>query len=103
VELIKFGPSGARVRVAGTGGGGCGQRLIPKQDGQCRTENYNPALNILMSLTRQEIAILCFLLAAVITGGIVRLCRKGWTPPPNPPSISAPSAGNEKSAPSPSS
>ncbi|HWB02427.1 MAG TPA: hypothetical protein VG796_05335 [Verrucomicrobiales bacterium] len=51
-----------------------------------------------MSLTRQEIAILCLLLAAILTGGIVRLCRKGWTPPQSAPSITAPASGDETPA-----
>ena len=53
-----------------------------------------------MNLTFREILILCFLLAAVVTGGIVRLCRKGWTPPQSAPSITAPAPGVESPAPS---
>ena len=43
-----------------------------------------------VNFTRQELSLICLLLAAVITGGIVRLCRKGWTVPPVPPSITEP-------------
>lgn len=33
-----------------------------------------------MHLTKKEIAIILALLIALITGGAVRLCKKGWTP-----------------------
>ena len=43
-----------------------------------------------VNFTRKELVIICLLFAAVIAGGMVRLCRKGWTGPPVPPSIIEP-------------
>jgi hypothetical protein len=43
-----------------------------------------------MNLTRKETAVIIALLLGLITGGVYRLWKKGWTPPEPEPSMQAP-------------
>jgi hypothetical protein len=50
-------------------------------------------------LTRKELAIVCLLLSAVVTGGIVRLCRKGWTASQSQTSMKQPAPATSSAPP----